>query len=214
MKLTSDQIRGARAMLGWTIEKMADHADLTPSTILDLEHGKGNPLERTLRKVELAVNRAGFEFADGGVRPLQNRVVTLQGREGFAAFRADVLHDAQAGPLNVCVSNVDENQFDKWGEGKVNDDYRASMAKIKNLHFKILIKEDEQHMTGSRYATYRWLPVKLFGEISFYIYGDKVAIISFLNDNFNAFIISHKEIAEFYRKDFNRLWDQAREVNV
>jgi len=69
-------------------------------------------------------------------------------------------------------------------------------------------------MTGTKYASYRWLPEKIFGEISFYVYGEKVAIISFKNNDFNAFVISHKEIADFYRQDFGRLWTQARDITA
>lgn len=215
--ITPAQCRMARSLLDWTQTELAERCELSPVTINKFEKSNGDQgLEmRTLEKLRRTLEAGGVEFLpNDGVGRASNKVMALKGRDGFAQFRQLVLNAAKQGPLEVCVSNVDENQFDKWGEGKVNDDYRSAMAKIKSLNFRILIKENEKHMTGSQYAVYRWLPEHLFGEISFYVFGDKVSIISFKNDDFNAFVISHKEISEFYRKDFERLWQQAHDAKV
>ncbi len=213
--ITPAQCRMARSLLNWTQNELAERCELSPVTINKFEKSTGDQgLEmRTLQKLRRTLEGGGVEFLpNDGVSRTTNKVIALKGREGFAQFRELVLSAVKQGPIEICVSNVDENQFDKWGEGKVNDDYRSAMAKIKTFNFRILIKENEKHMTGSEYAVYRWLPKHLFGEISFYVFGDKTSIISFKNNEFTAFIISHKEIADFYRKDFERLWQQAHDV--
>lgn len=212
MFITTAQVRAARALLDWNQSDLAQHAGLSKDHVANYELERSKSLD-VLEKIYTALTTEGIVFTEGeGVRKRNYEIRVLQGREGFAEFRADVLSDARLGPLDVCVSNVDEVQFEKWGSGKVNDDYRAGMAKIDTLRFRILIKENDKFLTGARYAAYRWLPEELFGEISFYVYGNKVAIISFIDDDFHAFIIGHSAIAGFYRKDFNRLWGQAHDI--
>lgn len=209
--ITPSQIRAARGLLHWTQGDLAAHAGVSAPAITNIELEKQQPTVATLEKIARAFTDAGIEImSDGGVRPRRSGIVTFHGRSGFALFRQDVLSTAQAGPTEICVSNVDERQFDKWGQGAVNDHYVAEMAKIKTLTFRILVKEGDTHFTGSQYASYRWLSESLFGKISFYIYGGKTAIISFEDDEFSAFVLSHARVTEFYREEFNRLWHLAK----
>lgn len=209
--ITPSQIRAARGLLEWTQADLSEKSGVSASAITHIEKGKQEPTIQTLDKIEKAFVLAGVEImADGGVRPRSSGIVTFHGRDGFALFRQDVLGTAQAGPTEICVSNVDERQFDKWGEGAVNDHYVAEMAKIKTFKFRILVKEGDTYFTGSQYASYRWLPENLFGKISFYIYGGKTAIISFEDNDFNAFVLNHNRVTEFYRDEFDRLWGIAK----
>lgn len=211
MFISIEQIKAARALLKWTQKDLAAYAGLNDDQVHSFESGRTRSLE-VLEGIYRALTSHGIEFVDGGVKPHHNRVTTFQGREGFAAFRLDVLEEAKAEALQICVNNVDEREFEKWGRGKVNDEYIAEMEKLKGLDFRILVKENDTYLTGSKYARYRWLPENVFGEISFYVYGRKMAIISFEDDDFNAFSISHERISNFYRKEFDRLWDQAYEL--
>ena len=214
MFISIEQIKAARALLGWTQKELAEAAGLNLEHVANYESGRSRALS-TLEAIHQALVAQGVIFIDDtGVNKTRPGVRELRGQEGFAEFRADVLADSLKGPLDICVSNVDERQFDKWGAGKVNDDYVAAMSKIKTLHFRILIKEADYYLTGSQYALYRWLPDTLFNEISLYVYGDKVAIISFEENDFNAFVIHHAQIARFYRKEFDRIWEQAIEFEV
>ena len=209
--ITPSQIRAARGLLEWTQADLSEKSGVSPSAITHIEKGKQEPTISTLEKIENAFVLAGIEImADGGVRPRSSGIVTFHGKDGFALFRQDVLNTAKSGQVEICVSNVDERQFDKWGEGVVNENYVSEMAKIKTFKFKILVQEGDTYFTGSQYASYRWLPENLFGKISFYIYGTKTAIISFEENDFNAFVLNHSRVTEFYREEFQRLWDIAK----
>lgn len=214
MLVTPGQIKAARAMLDWSAEDLGKRVGVVKTTISAIETGRSNGSVEVLGAIVKALESGGIEFqTDGGVRPRQNKVLTLQGREGFAAFREDILAEASIASLNVCVSNVDEREFDKWGAGGVNDAYIVKMREHKPKQFRILVKENDTYFTGD-YASYRWLPAKSFGEISFFIYAQKTAIISFENDNFEVFIINQPKITSFYRKDFEKMWAQARTVKA
>lgn len=58
--LTPAQIRGARAMLGWSIDDLAEKAGVHRNTILRAE--KGAATAPTLATVQIALERAGVVF--------------------------------------------------------------------------------------------------------------------------------------------------------
>jgi transcriptional regulator with XRE-family HTH domain len=66
--LTRAQLRGARAMLGWTSEDLAKQSKIHRRTIRKLEKGEANPQAGTLRRIIAALVAGGVEFIDGGVR--------------------------------------------------------------------------------------------------------------------------------------------------
>jgi transcriptional regulator with XRE-family HTH domain len=65
--ITGSQIRGARAILGWSIEKLAHHAAVGTATILRIEHSGQNTLGRyrTLQKIQCALFASGIRFTEG-----------------------------------------------------------------------------------------------------------------------------------------------------
>ncbi|MCZ8108638.1 MAG: helix-turn-helix transcriptional regulator [Burkholderiales bacterium] len=62
--LTGSQIRGARAMLGWTIRELAAHARMSVPTVQRLEQHDGVPPSRsqTLLDLKAALEQAGIAF--------------------------------------------------------------------------------------------------------------------------------------------------------
>jgi transcriptional regulator with XRE-family HTH domain len=71
--LTSQQIRAARALLGWKQEDLAKKAGIGLATIQRLERGKGPLMAHvsTAVKIQMALNKAGIRFiesdAEGGL---------------------------------------------------------------------------------------------------------------------------------------------------
>jgi len=62
MFLTADQARAARALLGWSQQRLAQEAKVAKQTIADFERGARLPYERTLRDIQLTLEVAGIEF--------------------------------------------------------------------------------------------------------------------------------------------------------
>ena len=58
------QCKGARAMLGWSREKLAEAASVGTSTIVDFERGARQPYNRTLVDIRRALEDAGIIFID------------------------------------------------------------------------------------------------------------------------------------------------------
>ncbi|MGY0790969.1 helix-turn-helix domain-containing protein [Azospirillum argentinense] len=61
-QITPDQCRAARAMLGWSRDKLAVEARVGPATLADFEAGKRSPYQRTLADIQTALEAAGIQF--------------------------------------------------------------------------------------------------------------------------------------------------------
>lgn len=190
---------------------LAEKCGLHVQTISYFEQDKKIPSKRTLEIIVSAFEMEDIIFLEGeGIQKSRNRVVTYKNKEGFIKFRQDVLKTAQEKCRDICVSNVDEKYFDYWGRDTINDFYRSEMAKIKNLKFRILIKEGDMNLVARKYAEYRWASKEDFGEIPFYIYGNKTAIFSFQENEMHIFVIEHPLIAKFYKQQFEEKWAKSR----
>ena len=62
------QLRGARAMLGWTSDDLARRSKIHRRTIRKIEKGEADPQRLTLARIVAALVAGGVEFQDGGVR--------------------------------------------------------------------------------------------------------------------------------------------------
>ncbi len=66
--ITRAQVRGARSMLGWTAERLAKAAHVHRRIIRKVELGQVDPQKETARRIMQALQSAGVEFPEGGVR--------------------------------------------------------------------------------------------------------------------------------------------------
>ena len=66
--ITSAQIRAARALLGWRQIDLARKAHISFNTLNKIEAELVDPRASTLRAIQRALEQAGIEFIEGGVR--------------------------------------------------------------------------------------------------------------------------------------------------
>jgi transcriptional regulator with XRE-family HTH domain len=66
--ITSEQCRGARAMLGWSQDELAKAAKVSRATVVDFERGARAPHPNNLAALHAALEAGGIEFvaANGG----------------------------------------------------------------------------------------------------------------------------------------------------
>ena len=69
--LISEQIRAARALLGWSARELADRAGLHITTVQRMEAGRGpvNGNIRSIRRLQEALEAAGAQFIDDDREP-------------------------------------------------------------------------------------------------------------------------------------------------
>ena len=68
MGITGSQVRQARVILKLSAQKVADAAGVSLSTVQRFEAGASEPMAIVRRAVREALERAGVEFIEGGVR--------------------------------------------------------------------------------------------------------------------------------------------------
>lgn len=211
--ITRDQVRAARALLDWSLADLSERSGIGGQAISKFENGETDPLAKTVQKLQAVLEDAGIEFMDNdGLRRKAGDVTVYRGHEGFTQFRKDVLNTAKAGPLDICVSNVDERNFSRWGGADMNAKYREEMSKIDTVTCRIIVQEGDRNFVASGFAEYRWASAGDFGDVPFYIYGDKTAIIPFQEDELHIFIIHHALITKFYRQQFELNWNRSNPI--
>ena len=65
VSFAANQCRAARALLGWSQERLARESRVATRTIAGFEIGEGVPLDRTLSDICRALETGGVEFTNG-----------------------------------------------------------------------------------------------------------------------------------------------------
>ncbi|MES2729040.1 MAG: helix-turn-helix transcriptional regulator [Pseudomonadota bacterium] len=208
MTITTAQMRAARGLLNWTQGDLAARTGISTTSIGSIESDHTNPRDTTIHLIQKAFEDAGIAFLpDDGVRRHQGHVRILNGRTGFHTFYDDIFAEAQKSKgATFLVNNVDEKLFLKWGS-EIVDQHTQRMQDLA-IRYNILVREGDMNFVETEYATYRWLPKEMFSAVSFYVYGQKMAIIVFDQEP-SVVIMDYPAITEAYRRQFTSLWDTA-----
>jgi DNA-binding XRE family transcriptional regulator len=221
--ITAAQLRAARGLLDWTRTELAKAANISPETVKNIEHGTFRPQETTAEAIIQAFRMHDVEFTENeGVRRRRDKVVTYEGVEGFKRFLDDVYQAAQdpssaeGGDKPICLSNVDDRFFIKH-----LNDYSILHAKRVNelkhkVKVRILVKEKAfLKVSGVSYREYRVQPNMEEGNVPFYVYGDKLAVLIFDEEHDpQIVVIASPLVAKAYRSQFEVLWKNAKTLDA
>ncbi len=213
MTINSAQIRAGRGLLNWTAKELASRVGIKPSSMSAIENGQSNGAVSTLEAIEQELTIGGVEFVSNGVSLRDVIMYRLDGIEGFQAMMDDVYKAAQT-DSDICVFNGSPDLFTKWLGKDFYGAHKKRMQKLATKYtLRIMIDEGNHNLIANGIAEYRWTPDDLFGDKVFYIYGDTVSFISFLDDDVRIQIIVQQETAETMRSLFNIAWSYAaREI--
>lgn len=210
MLITPDQIRAARALKGWSQGDLAARTGLAVPTIANIEISKQEPGAKTLQKIMQAFEINGIEFiTDRGVQKKQNQTKVFRGVKDFAKFYQDIYETLSEEGGEVVVANADEREFLSYLDDESILNHQINMRNLSDkITYKILIKEDDIYFAANSYAEYRWTPKEDFQSIPFYVYGNKLAIILWLDEPL-VFLIESDEASSIYREKFSTLWKKS-----
>ncbi len=90
------------------------------------------------------------------------------------------------------------------------DQYFARAKRLKIKERMIMHKQAFLPFYPKTVTKVRFLPKEVFGNVAFEVYADKVGIFLWGNPNYYI-LIENKKVADSYRKQFNLLWNQAKE---
>lgn len=206
---TLEQIRAARALLGWSQSDLAERAGLSQTGIARIENGTNHPNSQTLTKIESAFEDNDIEFLGAnGLRKKTDEVKTLRGTDGFKEFMYDVYNTAKIHGGTICLHNARPSNWYKWlGEDwfKMHSERMHSLGD--KIDFRITAEEGSTEFISSAFAEYRWFPTELFNQQSIYAYENKLAFLTFKEDDVTIRILDNKEFADGFKILFNIAWD-------
>lgn len=214
--LTIEQIRAARALLGWGQSDLAEHAGLSHTGIARIENGTNRPNSSTLKKIQGAFDHEDVEFiGTTGVNKRSGDVKIYHDHAGFSFFLDDVYDTAltygtEENPVEIFLSNVVHENWIKWMGPEKWQHHTERMEKLKNqMDVRILVKEGDTNFPTGSFSKYKWFPEELFNDQSFYSYHDRLAFLSFKAESVQIMILKHPAFAEGYRNLFRAAWSNV-----
>lgn len=211
MLINANQLRAARGLINWTVVDLAKKVGVAPTTISAIETGRSAGSVELLSSIIYAFQSAGIEITeDGGVRPRQSKILHYKGHDGFCAFFDDIYEVASTyeNP-DICITNVNEALYEEW-LGSYEPIHVKRMSNLDTAKFRVLVKEQDEHLTSTAYCEYRWVSSKQFADVSLYMYGDKVAFIEFSEQDVTVTVVDNEAVTESMRKMFETYWDNAK----
>ncbi|MDD2325126.1 MAG: helix-turn-helix transcriptional regulator, partial [Alphaproteobacteria bacterium] len=170
MSITGRQIRGARGLLGWSMEELADQCELTRLTIRQIENETVQPQERTLARILTVLDQEGIEFTDNeGVCVRKHQMRTYSGKTGYRQLLDHIYETVRKG------GRIRQFNFGDARYMPIAAEHIARMEAIEGLDAKVLVQEGELGAPLS-YCGYKLLDDEFKDVAPWYLYGDYVVI--------------------------------------
>lgn len=208
--LSAGQIKAARALLGWSQDDLAAATGLSVSTVRNLESGDMSPRSVTANEIRRAIENAGLEFVEPeGIRRRIDEIKIYQGRESCDMFFDDVLHTVKdkGGTIISIFKSVDTLA---QVCGLVRDHFKRLERLNDYADVKCLLSEVPKSVLPASSFEHRIILKQHIGPVSYFVYGDKYAIIQSTGHTAFRFIVFDSvNLAQSYRSYFFSLWELA-----
>lgn len=208
---TIEQIRAARALLGWNQHDLANKAGLSQTGIARIENGTNQPNSKTIEKISKAFDDADIEFlGDAGLRKKSGEIKIFEGVDGFRQFMNDIYNTAREQGGEFCLHNAKPDNWYKWlGEDWFNMHSKRMSDLGDRVSFKITAEEGNTNLISNEFAEYRWFPKEHFDDQCIYAYGDRLAFVNFKEKDILVRMLQDQSFSEGFRVLFNIAWDSV-----
>ena len=208
---TLEQIRAARALLGWSQHDLAGKADLSQTGIARIENGTNQPNSKTISKIEAAFDAADVEFLDTtGVRKRTGQVKILHGRDGLRQMFYELYEMAKNVGGEFCLFNGVPSNLNEWLGDEWYQAHKKRMAEVKdNFHYNIIVRHGEKNLPALDYATYRFFPEHLFHDKTIYILGNVVYFRDMQDGEIRLIRLEQPELAKTMKVLFDVSWEHV-----
>lgn len=208
MMISIEQIKAARALLNWNQQDLADRAAMSKTALANIERGSASPRMESLAAIQKALEDDGIEFVDGpGVRLRRDvlQVEVLKGLDSVLRLWSDIYQVLKPGEERL-ISGVDEAKF----AATMGKKFDAMMQKYveKGIKGRILSLEGDRNFMDPS-SEYRWVDESRYHDVPYFVYADKYAMLLW-EPSPRVILIENKAIADNYRKQFNRHWEEAK----
>jgi predicted transcriptional regulator len=208
---TPAQLRAARGLLDWTRANLAKASGLSQETIKNIEHGIYKPQDSTIETLVRAFAAHDVEFTENeGVRKSINEVKTFVGNNGYIGFLEDIMNTMKNGGITRQF-NFSDRLISTYGSSHLKK-YNEFMQSIDKLDAKCLVPEGDS-VFPVPHCEYRWLKKVHEDAIPYYIYGNKIAMLTSSPGQELFWVVIYSEsLAEAYRKRFDTYWKESKPI--
>ena len=208
-----EQIKAARALLGWNQKDLATAANMSKPALANLERYTSSPRVDTLMSIRKALEEAGIDFIPGpGVRLRQEslRIQVLEGNDCIFRLWNDIFDTLRDGEERL-MCGVDEIKFLKMA-GDERYAKIISKYKKKEITGRILCLENDKNFLDPS-SEYRWVSKDVFEFMPYYVYANKYALFIW-EPTLRIVVIENKAVAENFRKQFEKVWKASVRPDV
>ena len=211
MSITIAQIRGARGILNWSQQDLAQRTGISATSIGSIENGVTTPRASTLETIRSTFERNGIEFLGlEGVRVQSNYIQTLSGQTGFRQFMDDLYETAKTVGGEIVLFNANPKNWEKWLGAEWFATHSKRMKELgSRVNFRITSKIGETNFISREFAEYRWFPEDLMTDKALYAYGDNLAFVSFEDNDVSVVVLKQPDFANVVRVLFNISWENV-----
>lgn len=199
----SEKIIGARAILGWSQQDLAENANLGLTTIQSIEAGKGTT-DKTFAKISRALSRGGIEMTEDGIRKPDTTITRLEGPGWFAELLDDALFTLRDHKVKEFLIFGGNNRV---SPPAVVEAFRR--LKNEGVQIREIVEEGDDYLMGDE-KYYRWIPSNYFKNHVTVIYANKVG-----NDfHTHGVLFTNADWAATERNKFNLIWSLLPELPI
>ncbi len=215
--ITKEQLRAARGLTGFEQKLVAQSIGVDPKTISNIESGEGEVSSPNATTLVRFYESRGIEFIDhNGVRQSPTGIRIYRGNGEFRQFYDDLYETARTVGGDMCLYNAKSTLvINALGDDYVKIQQERMMAlKKKNpdkYNYRVIFAEGDGTFFGESYSDYRWINPEHFNETATFVYGDKVGIATFENNDVSVVVVKNKGFADSLKKQFGMLWQMTYE---
>jgi transcriptional regulator with XRE-family HTH domain len=208
--IDADQLRAARAMLGWKTSDLAQMTGITINAINNIERGVAHGRRDTIEKLQSVLEEAGLEFLpDSGLRKKNKVVITYEGTGANKLLVEDLYNTRQKTGGEILIAHLNEGDSIQ----NLELDWLADQIRKRKeagITHRLLVQSDDPNLIPPL-DSYRCIPKEFFCPYPLYIYGSKLALVSW-EPSPRVVVIEDARFAESARKLFNFVWMHADPV--
>ena len=201
------QLRAARALLDWSQDTLASKAGIARATVKNIENGTTLPRMESANAIRTTLEGAGIEFLSGsGVRIRDNMIQTFEGKSAARLLVEDIYETLRDKGGEILIAFLDEER----GIKDLGEEFLAEQGEKRrkaNITHRLLIHPDEKNIIAPL-ETYRIIPPEYFSHHPFFVYGQKLALLS-LEPTARVVILTDERFAHSARLLFNFVWDRT-----
>lgn len=201
--ISIEQVRAARALLGWSQQDLSKRCGISKVTIGKLESGASNAHSNTLDSIVETFQQHSVEFIENGVRIRDELVQVFEGDDSFLRV------------MNLAYSTLRKTQ----GELLIShSDERKSSPEVIEIARRIdttgrrvrIINEEGNNFILGPLQDYRQMPSKYFTNHVVVIFGDIVAFDIYDGFVSRSLVINNRAVAEAQRGIFELIWSTGK----